>query len=62
MLGIVFPRKAKRLYIRNTGHDVVILLDSITRLTGKHNTVAPATGKVLSGGVNDMCIHKPKDF
>jgi transcription termination factor Rho len=52
--------KAKRLV--ESGHDVVILLDSITRLARAHNTVAPASGKVLSGGVEANALHKPKQF
>ena len=44
------------------GHDVVILLDSITRLARAYNTVAPASGKVLSGGVDANALHKPKRF
>lgn len=53
-------QKAKRL--TECGHDVVILLDSITRLARAHNTVAPASGKVLSGGVEANALHKPKKF
>lgn len=53
-------QKAKRLV--ESGHDVVILLDSITRLARAHNTVAPASGKVLSGGVEANALHKPKQF
>jgi len=52
--------KAKRLV--ECGHDVVILLDSITRLARAHNTVAPASGKVLSGGVESTALQKPKKF
>ncbi|MDX1378243.1 MAG: transcription termination factor Rho [Anaerolineales bacterium] len=52
--------KAKRL--TECGHDVVILLDSITRLARAYNTVAPASGKVLSGGVEANALHKPKKF
>src|SRR5690606_681610 len=52
--------KAKRLV--ECGHDVVILLDSITRLARAYNTVAPASGKVLSGGVEANALHKPKKF
>ncbi|MCL2042299.1 MAG: transcription termination factor Rho [Bacteroidales bacterium] len=52
--------KAKRL--TECGHDVVILLDSITRLARAYNTVAPASGKVLSGGVEATALHKPKRF
>ena len=53
-------QKAKRLV--ECGHDVVILLDSITRLARAHNTVAPASGKVLSGGVEANALQKPKQF
>ena len=53
-------QKAKRLV--ECGHDVVILLDSITRLARAHNTVSPASGKVLSGGVEANALHKPKQF
>ena len=52
--------KAKRLV--ECGHDVVILLDSITRLARAFNTCAPASGKVLSGGVDSNALHKPKRF
>ncbi|MDZ4681251.1 MAG: transcription termination factor Rho [Saprospiraceae bacterium] len=52
--------KAKRMV--ESGHDVIILLDSITRLARAHNTVAPASGKVLSGGVEANALHKPKKF
>lgn len=52
--------KAKRL--TECGHDVVILLDSITRLARAYNTVAPASGKVLTGGVDANALHKPKRF
>jgi transcription termination factor Rho len=52
--------KAKRMV--ECGHDVVILLDSITRLARAYNTVAPASGKVLSGGVDANALHKPKRF
>ncbi|MBX2845814.1 MAG: transcription termination factor Rho [Saprospiraceae bacterium] len=52
--------KSKRLV--ESGHDVVILLDSITRLARAHNTVAPSSGKVLSGGVEANALHKPKKF
>ncbi len=52
--------KAKRLV--ESGHDVVILLDSITRLARAHNTVMPASGKILSGGVDANALHKPKRF
>ena len=57
--GIVLE-KAKRLV--ECGHDVVIMLDSITRLARAYNTVAPASGKVLSGGVEANALHKPKKF
>jgi transcription termination factor Rho len=57
--GIVLE-KAKRLV--ESGHDVVILLDSITRLARAYNTVAPASGKVLSGGVEANALQKPKKF
>ena len=57
--GIVLE-KAKRLV--ECGHDVIILLDSITRLARAYNTVAPASGKVLSGGVEANALHKPKKF
>lgn len=52
--------KAKRLV--ECGHDVVILLDSITRLARAYNTTAPASGKILSGGVDANALHKPKRF
>jgi len=52
--------KSKRLV--ESGHDVVILLDSITRLARAYNTVSPASGKVLSGGVDANALHKPKRF
>jgi transcription termination factor Rho len=52
--------KAKRLV--ECGHNVVVLLDSITRLARAYNTVAPASGKVLSGGVEANALHKPKKF
>ncbi|PIP54017.1 MAG: transcription termination factor Rho [Bacteroidetes bacterium CG23_combo_of_CG06-09_8_20_14_all_32_9] len=52
--------KAKRMV--ECGHDVVILLDSITRLARAYNTVAPASGKVLTGGVDSNALHKPKRF
>ena len=52
--------KAKRMV--ECGHDVVILLDSITRLARAFNTVSPASGKVLSGGVDSNALHKPKRF
>jgi transcription termination factor Rho len=57
--GVVLE-KAKRMV--ESGHDVVILLDSITRLARAYNTVAPASGKVLSGGVEANALHKPKKF
>jgi transcription termination factor Rho len=57
--GIVLE-KAKRMV--ECGHDVVILLDSITRLARAFNTVSPASGKVLSGGVDANALHKPKRF
>ena len=52
--------KAKRL--TESGHDVVVLLDSITRLARAYNTVAPTSGRVLSGGVEANALHKPKKF
>ncbi|TAJ12478.1 transcription termination factor Rho [Marinilabiliaceae bacterium JC017] len=52
--------KAKRMV--ECGHDVVVLLDSITRLARAYNTVSPASGKVLSGGVDANALHKPKRF
>ena len=52
-------QKAKRLV--ECGHDVVILLDSITRLARAHNTVAPASGKVLSGGVEANAMQNPNN-
>jgi len=52
--------KAKRMV--ESGHDVVILLDSITRLARAYNTVSPSSGKVLSGGVEANALHKPKRF
>lgn len=57
--GLVLE-KAKRLV--ESGHDVVILLDSITRLARAYNTVAPPSGRVLSGGVEATALHKPKKF
>ncbi len=57
--GIVLE-KAKRLV--ESGHDVVILLDSITRLARAYNTTAPTSGRVLSGGVEANALHKPKKF
>ena len=56
----IILEKAKRLV--ECGHDVVILLDSITRLARAYNTVAPASGKVLSGGVEANALQKPKRF
>ena len=56
----IVHEKAKRLV--ECGHDVVILLDSITRLARAYNTVAPSSGKVLSGGVEAQALHKPKRF
>lgn len=57
--GIILE-KAKRL--TESGHDVVILLDSITRLARAYNTTAPTSGRVLSGGVEANALHKPKKF
>ena len=57
--GIVLD-KAKRMV--ECGHDVVVLLDSITRLARAYNTVAPASGKILSGGVDANALQKPKRF
>jgi len=59
-VSTVAMQKAKRLV--ECGHDVIILLDSITRLARAHNTVAPASGKVLSGGVEANAMQKPKQF
>ncbi len=56
----IVHEKAKRMV--ECGHDVVILLDSITRLARAYNTVVPASGKVLSGGVDANALHKPKRF
>lgn len=56
----IILEKAKRLV--ECGHDVVILLDSITRLARAHNTVVPSSGKILSGGVDANALHKPKRF
>ena len=56
----IVHEKSKRLV--ESGHDVVILLDSITRLARAYNTVAPSSGKVLSGGVEAQALHKPKRF
>jgi transcription termination factor Rho len=59
-VAAIILEKAKRLV--ECGHDVVILLDSITRLARAYNTVAPASGKVLSGGVEANALQKPKKF
>jgi transcription termination factor Rho len=59
-LANIVIEKAKRMV--ESGHDVVILLDSITRLARAYNTVAPASGKVLSGGVEASALQKPKKF
>ncbi|MFT5513881.1 MAG: transcription termination factor Rho [Bacteroidia bacterium] len=59
-LANIVLAKAKRL--TECGHDVVILLDSITRLARAYNTVQPASGKILSGGVDANALHKPKRF
>ena len=59
-VSTVAMQKAKRLV--ECGHDVMILLDSITRLARAHNTVAPSSGKVLSGGVEANAMQKPKQF
>jgi transcription termination factor Rho len=59
-VSTIVLQKAKRLV--ECGHDVVILLDSITRLARAHNTVAPSSGKVLSGGVEANAMQKPKQF
>lgn len=59
-VSAIVLQKAKRLV--ECGHDVVILLDSITRLARAHNTVSPASGKVLSGGVEANAMQKPKQF
>ncbi|MFT4521112.1 MAG: transcription termination factor Rho [Bacteroidia bacterium] len=59
-LANIVLEKAKRL--TECGHDVVILLDSITRLARAYNTVQPASGKILSGGVDANALHKPKRF
>lgn len=59
-VSTIVLQKAKRLV--ECGHDVVILLDSITRLARAHNTVSPASGKVLSGGVEANAMQKPKQF
>lgn len=59
-IASIILEKAKRMV--ECGHDVVILLDSITRLARAYNTVSPASGKVLSGGVEASALHKPKRF
>lgn len=59
-ISSIVLEKAKRMV--ECGHDVVILLDSITRLARAFNTVSPASGKVLSGGVDANALHKPKRF
>jgi len=59
-VATIVLEKAKRLV--ECGHDVVILLDSITRLARAYNTVQPASGKVLSGGVDANALHRPKRF
>ncbi|MCS6982520.1 MAG: transcription termination factor Rho [Flavobacteriales bacterium] len=59
-VAAIVLEKAKRLV--ECGHDVVILLDSLTRLARAHNTVAPASGKVLTGGVDSNALQKPKKF
>lgn len=59
-VATIVMEKAKRLV--ECGHDVVILLDSITRLARAYNTVAPSSGKILSGGVDANALHKPKRF
>ena len=59
-IATIALEKAKRLV--ECGHDVVILLDSITRLARAYNTVQPASGKILSGGVDANALHKPKRF
>ncbi len=59
-VAAIVLEKAKRMV--ECGNDVVILLDSITRLARAHNTVSPASGKVLSGGVEANALHKPKQF
>ena len=59
-IATIVQEKAKRLV--ECGHDVVILLDSITRLARAFNAIAPASGKVLSGGVDSNALHKPKRF
>jgi transcription termination factor Rho len=59
-VATIVLEKAKRMV--ECGHDVVILLDSITRLARAHNTVVPSSGKILSGGVDANALHKPKRF
>jgi transcription termination factor Rho len=59
-VAAIVLEKAKRMV--ECGHDVVILLDSITRLARAHNTVVPSSGKILSGGVDANALHKPKRF
>ena len=59
-MATIALEKAKRLV--ECGHDVVILLDSITRLARAYNTVIPSSGKILSGGVDANALHKPKRF
>ncbi|GAB4416876.1 MAG: hypothetical protein OHK0039_26560 [Bacteroidia bacterium] len=59
-VATIVLEKAKRMV--ESGHDVVILLDSITRLARAHNTCMPASGKILSGGVDANALHKPKRF
>jgi transcription termination factor Rho len=59
-IATIAMEKAKRLV--ECGHDVVVLLDSITRLARAYNTVQPASGKILSGGVDANALHKPKRF
>lgn len=59
-IASIVIEKAKRMV--ECGHDVVIFLDSITRLARAYNTVSPASGKVLSGGVDANALHKPKRF
>lgn len=59
-VATIVLEKAKRM--TECGHDVVILLDSLTRLARAHNTVVPSSGKILSGGVDANALHKPKRF
>jgi transcription termination factor Rho len=59
-VATIVLEKAKRMV--ECGHDVVILLDSITRLARAYNTISPASGKVLSGGVDSNALHRPKRF